>query len=263
MLSKESYDQGLVKETRGTMDNQLFQQALPAIAFAGSIDTPGYANSGAGEELLDEAWMNMSDSPNNVLNWFANGFGELPETLPFPMTQVLDAALLARFRNVSSDTPCSSDLDEVFDGTSKSCQMVRESSVLAWLMSSEWTVPTSICYSDDDSFATAMNVPEDLFDEDHISKSQLLLGGLIEVRGDHTEALLLCAISTSFFYSTNGASSGDGPSVITALTDGEQAICDAGKGDDDDDGDTSSAACWSWQCLVFTLLSSGLAVIVL
>mmetsp|Transcript_30613 Transcript_30613/g.71774 ORF Transcript_30613/g.71774 Transcript_30613/m.71774 type:complete len:571 (+) Transcript_30613:133-1845(+) len=205
----DSYDQGLVPMDE-SLDNYYFQKSLPAIAFAASIDTPGYANTGTSETLLSAGWMDPNNSPdNNVIDWFVNPGGELPDdsaSLPFPATQVLDETFLERFRSATSDHPCSEVDGSLYPGTEALCQMMSESNVLGLLNSSgtveggKYAASTSVCFSDTDTFATNKNVPEYIFDQQHIFKSQLLLSGLLEVTGDHEDALLFCAVSVAFFY---------------------------------------------------------------
>ena len=199
-------DSYLQNQVSDDMDNAIFQIMVPFVAFAASIETPGYANTGSGQTLLSDVWINVNDIDSNAISWFANPnplteselFGPPPKG-PVLAYEILNEDLVQLLIDgISNDvaSPCSS--ATVSAEIDKLCEFLIQANVISTLASTN--VATSVCYSPEDTVIAPTNFPTSLFDNDLIQETTQLISGLLPVRGDHAAASLICKIDPVLYY---------------------------------------------------------------
>jgi hypothetical protein len=203
-------------------DNSFFQLFIPFLGFTGSIDSPGYLNTGTGQKFIDASQLDA------VTKWMANPSPleptELASVVPFPALDILDRDLVEMYQTAIATNitnPCLEGL--VSNTTDKLCDVLNQGSLLSILQS--FDIQTQLCYSQGDTINTPDNFIPEVFENMLVSEATSLLNGILPVTGDHLEAIFLCKINPISYFAMNISLSMDPPAMVTPLEGDELANC--------------------------------------
>ena len=227
-----------------TTQNRLFQLLLPYLSGLLSIETPGYGNTGTGQLFLRDEFLT---GEQDVRTWVAPpsplGSLDIISRTPVPAITMSNVDLFDLFTEAFTagiTDACASEL-AITKEVNHLCATFAQMSVWEALKSVDF--PVSVSFSNEDTVIPTDNFPDELFDNENVSKVQVLFNGLLNVTGDHFESILIGQTNTISYFSVGAAADLlDGANKITNLTTEELAVClgvpvDVG---DDDDNDSSS-----------------------
>lgn len=227
---KHAIDSFLTNAISADLDNVVLAFGLAFAAFVSSVETPGLANTGTGQVLLNDAFRDPTDISTDLIEWYASpdplSFSESSALIPIPATSVLVDDMVELFfaalqGNISS--PCTSDL--VVQGTTdKLCEILTTETLFDKLPLVEF--PVTLCHSPGDTVNPPLHFPPSLFEGNRfVNEATSILNGLIDVTGDHFAAIITCKILPVSFFTVPSQNDTDLPNLIVALGDEDQARC--------------------------------------
>jgi hypothetical protein len=210
----------------GDTDSPVRDEQFILAAFSYSAETPGYINTGTGQTLLaPEVREPIVAALSSVRQ------GQLSAALPDNLADIITPDLLELFRNASEfqmeSRPCD---DSSLDA--ELCQQIVFGS--AWrVLTGEvarLNIPIELCYSPQDSWLSARQFPDEIF-QDTVDVSTFRGPiGLEDLApfGDHEQSLRLCSLSPMLFYTLEGhrpTAVEDWGNYMPVLDEAESAVC--------------------------------------
>jgi len=189
------------------LNNFFFTAIAPFSGFPYSSETPGIANTGSGQRMLNSEWTDPNNFDRNILAWLQSpnplSAAEIFALMPQYAPEVFNPDVLTIFREaaaVNSSHPC-----ELLIANRTSMEMSKLDRICTALISNDISqeivntidYPTELCISEEDTIISHEQFTDEIFENSFVYRGTDIFGN--SINGDHIDAIAICKLNPFMF----------------------------------------------------------------